>query len=71
MEGNGTKRGGTYLNLSNEKHIATVCTNDFTPDQLDAGNSVQGSIECVTVCHLDYSNLSRSVHLCNKHSFVD
>jgi hypothetical protein len=25
-------------------------TNDYTLDQLDAGKSVQGSIECVTIC---------------------
>ena len=30
----------------------------YTPDQLDEGKSVQGGIECVTVCHLNCSNLS-------------
>ena len=27
-------------------------------NQIDAGRSVQSSILCVTVCHLEYSNLS-------------
>ena len=40
-----------------------VWTNDYTPDQLDAGKSVQYGIEFVIVGHLDYANLSRPVHL--------
>jgi hypothetical protein len=56
------KRKQTKLNKIGDKHTwicpieTLVCncwTNDYNLDQLDA----------VTVCHLDYSNLPRPVHL--------
>ena len=41
--------------------------NDYTLDKLDAGKSVQGNIECVTVHHQIF--LSTCVHLrCKLHS---
>ena len=36
-----------------DTHICNYWTNDYTLEQLDAGKSVQGGIECVAVCHLD------------------
>jgi hypothetical protein len=45
-----------------ETIISNCWTNDYTLDQLDAGESVQGGIECATVYHLDYSHLS--LYLC-------
>ena len=45
-------------------------TNVCTLDQLDAGKSVQGGIECVNICYLDYSHFSRPVHLRCKLSFI-
>jgi hypothetical protein len=41
-----------------ETLVCNCWTNDYTLDQLDAGKSVQGVIECVTICHLDDANLS-------------
>jgi hypothetical protein len=37
-----------------ETLIFNCWTNDYTLDQLDKGKIVQGGIECVNVCHLDY-----------------
>ena len=45
-----------------ETLVCNCWTNDYTLDQLDAGKSVQGSIECVTVYYLDYSKFSRPVY---------
>ena len=45
------------------KRKKTEQTNDYTLDQIGADKSVQGSIECVTVCHRDYSNFSQPVQL--------
>ena len=60
MHVNGTKRGGTNLILSNRnsyfsckaEHFASVWTSGL----------VCLCVKCVTVCHLDYSNLS--LNLC-------
>ena len=45
-----------------ETLICNCWTNDYTLVQLDAGKNVQYGIECVTVCHLDYSKWFRPVH---------
>jgi hypothetical protein len=45
-----------------ETLVCNCWTNDYTLDQLDAGKNVQYGIECVIVCHLDYSKLFRPVH---------
>ena len=52
--------------------FVTVWSNDYTSDQLEAGKSVQGGIECVTVCHLDFSNFSLNlcIYIVNFHSKV-
>ena len=58
---NGSKRNGeepTRIYPIETERFVTVWANDYTLDQLDAGESVQGGIEWVTVFHLDYSNLS-------------
>ena len=46
-----------------ETYVCNCWTNDYTLDQLDAGKSVHGGIEYVTVCHLDYNIYFRPVHL--------
>jgi hypothetical protein len=39
-------------------------TNEYTLDQLDAGKSVQGCIECVTVCPCVTVSSTFSLDLC-------
>ena len=73
MEASGMKRGG---NLSNRSYyfsfrtecFATVWTNDYIPDQLDAGKNTVAQFWELSInslafpkslmCHLDDSNLS-------------
>jgi hypothetical protein len=52
------ENGGKHTWICQRETLVCNCrTNDYILEQLDAGQSVQGSIECVTVCHLDYSNI--------------
>jgi hypothetical protein len=65
---NGSKRNKAELNII-ETLICNCWTNDYTLYQLDEGKSVQGGIECVTVCHLLSPFLWTCVHLHCKLSF--
>ena len=45
------------------KQHPSPLTNYYTLDQLDAGKSMQGRIQCVSVCYLDYLHFSQPVHV--------
>ena len=66
-EQNGDKHN---LNVSNRNSFETKSTNDYTLDQLDAGKSVQGGIECANVCHLDYKMCLDLCTYVEKRSFI-
>ena len=58
---NRSKQNETGMHIPEFVQWKLVCncwTNDYTLDHLDSGKSVQGGIECVTVCHLNYFNFS-------------